>query len=342
MMDLYKQSGVDLEAGYESVERIKKHTQRTFRTGVMGGIGSFGGNFDLSSLGIKEPILVSGTDGVGTKLKLAFEMNQHDTIGVDCVAMCVNDVVVQGAAPLYFLDYLAVGKNYPAQIEQILKGIADGCVQSNCALIGGETAEMPSMYNDGEYDVAGFCVGVVEKTKLITGENISRGDVIIGLNSSGVHSNGFSLVRKIISDNHLDLSKIYDPYFTESLGNILLTPTTIYVKAILELIETILVKGMCHITGGGFYENVPRMFTHNKELGATFNGSSWQKPSIYHFLQETGNITEKEIFNVFNMGIGFMVVLAKDNADKALEILNKFHTTQIIGEVTNTGLIEIV
>jgi phosphoribosylformylglycinamidine cyclo-ligase len=255
--------------------------------------------------------------------------------------MCVNDVVVQGAAPLYFLDYLAVGKNYPAQIEQIVKGIADGCVQSNCALIGGETAEMPSMYNDGEYDVAGFCVGVVEKSKLITGENISEGDIIIGLNSSGVHSNGFSLVRKIITDNNLDLNRVYETHFTEPLGNVLLTPTTIYVKAILELLESVAVKGMCHITGGGFYENVPRMFTHNKELGASFNASSWQKPAIYNFLQEKGNITEKEIFNVFNMGIGFMIVLTKDNVDKALEILNKFHTAQVIGEITTKGIIEI-
>jgi phosphoribosylformylglycinamidine cyclo-ligase len=255
--------------------------------------------------------------------------------------MCVNDVVVQGAAPLYFLDYLAVGKNHPEQIEQIVKGIADGCVQSNCALIGGETAEMPSMYNDGEYDVAGFCVGVVEKSKLISGENLSEGDIIIGLNSSGVHSNGFSLVRKIIADNNLDLNKVYDTHFKEPLGNVLLTPTAIYVKAILALIEAVSVKGMCHITGGGFYENVPRMFSHNKQLGASFDASSWQKPAIYGFLQEKGNITEKEIFNVFNMGIGFMVVVSKDHATQTLEILNQFHTAQVIGAITNKGIIEI-
>jgi phosphoribosylformylglycinamidine cyclo-ligase len=335
--NLYKQSGVDLEAGYESVERIKKHTRRTFRKGVIGGIGAFGGNFDLSSLDIKEPILVSGTDGVGTKLKLAFEMNKHDTIGIDCVAMCVNDVIVQGASPLYFLDYLAVGKNYPEQIEQIVKGIADGCVQSNCALIGGETAEMPSMYNSGEYDIAGFCVGVVEKSKLITGENISKGDIIIGLNSSGIHSNGFSLVRKIINDNNLDLNKVYD---NDTLGNILLTPTTIYVQSILELIQNVSVKGMCHITGGGFYENVPRMF-YTKELGASFDSSSWERSFIYNFLQEKGNISNKEIYNVFNMGIGFMVVVSKDDVNKSLDILNKFHTSQVIGEITNKGIIEI-
>jgi len=335
--NLYKQSGVDLEAGYESVERIKKHTRRTFRKGVIGGIGAFGGNFDLSSLDIKEPILVSGTDGVGTKLKLAFEMNKHDTIGIDCVAMCVNDVIVQGASPLYFLDYLAVGKNYPEQIEQIVKGIADGCVQSNCALIGGETAEMPSMYNSGEYDIAGFCVGVVEKSKLITGENISKGDIIIGLNSSGIHSNGFSLVRKIINDNNLDLNKVYD---NDTLGNILLTPTTIYVQSILELIQNVSVKGMCHITGGGFYENVPRMF-YTKELGASFDSSSWERSFIYNFLQEKGIISNKEIYNVFNMGIGFMVVVSKDDVNKSLDILNKFHTSQVIGEITNKGIIEI-
>lgn len=340
-MELYKQSGVDLEAGYESVERIKKHTQRTFRQGVMGNIGAFGGNFDLSGLGIKEPILVSGTDGVGTKLKLAFEMDKHDTIGIDCVAMCVNDVVVQGAAPLYFLDYLAVGKNYPAQIEQIVKGIADGCVQANCALIGGETAEMPSMYNDGEYDVAGFCVGVVEKSKLITGENIAEGDVIIGLNSSGVHSNGFSLVRKIIQDKQLDLNKVYEEYFNTTLGEALLAPTTIYVKAMLELIETIAVKGMCHVTGGGFYENVPRMFT-NKQLGASFNKSGWQPKPIFKFLQEKGNISEQEIFNVFNMGIGFMVVVDKKDFEQSLAILNRFHQSQVIGSITNTGHIDIL
>lgn len=340
MSELYKQSGVDLEAGYESVELIKKHTQHTFRAGVMGGIGAFGGNFDLSSLNYKEPVLVSGTDGVGTKLKLAFELDKHDTIGVDAVAMCVNDVVVQGAAPLYFLDYLAVGKNHPKQIEQIVKGVADGCIQSNCALIGGETAEMPSMYHDGEYDIAGFCVGAVEKSKLITGENISEGDVIIGLKSSGVHSNGFSLVRKIIADNQLDLNNVYDEYFTNTLGEVLLNPTTIYVKAVLKLLETITVKGMCHITGGGFYENVPRMFI-NKQLGATFNKSSLPQNSLFKFLQHYGNVSEHEMFNVFNMGIGFMVVIDKNDVEQSLNILNEFHQSRVIGTITNTGSIEI-
>ncbi len=340
-MELYKESGVDIEAGYESVERIKKHVSATFRRGVIGSLGGFGGNFDLSSLGVKDPILVSGTDGVGTKLKIAFDLNKHNTIGIDCVAMCVNDVIVQGAEPLFFLDYLAVGKNYPAQIEEIVEGVSKGCKEANCALIGGETAEMPSMYNDGEYDIAGFCVGVVEKSKLITGENIQSGNIIIGINSSGIHSNGFSLVRKIVNDNQLELNKKYESHFSETLSNILLTPTTIYVKAILKLLETVTVKGMCHITGGGFYENVPRMFASNKNLGAEFTSSNWEKNKVFDFLQQQGNIPEKQMFNVFNMGIGFMVVVSKDYVDKALDVLNTFNRTQVIGEVNGSGKISI-
>lgn len=339
-MELYKQSGVDIEAGYEAVNRMRAHTQRTFNKGVMGGIGGFGGNFDLSEYGFKQPVLVSGTDGVGTKLKIAFAMDKHDTIGIDCVAMCVNDVVVQGAQPLLFLDYLAVGKNEPARIEQIVKGVADGCVQAGCALIGGETAEMPSMYEANEYDIAGFCVGGVEKDQLIDGKNIDAGQVVIGLASSGVHSNGFSLVRKIIADKNLHLEKVYDQYFDVSLGEVLLTPTNIYVKPVLDLLREIDVKGMSHITGGGFYENVPRMFS-DKTLGVRFQKNAWKKPTVFDFLQQEGNVSEKEMFQVFNMGIGYMIVVQKKAADKALEILHKHTQAYIIGEITKTGNIQI-
>ncbi len=339
-MELYKQSGVDIEAGYEAVNRMRAHTQRTINKGVMGGIGGFGGNFDLSTYGFKQPVLVSGTDGVGTKLKIAFAMDKHDTIGIDCVAMCVNDVVVQGARPLLFLDYLAVGKNDPARIEQIVKGVADGCVQAGCALIGGETAEMPSMYEANEYDIAGFCVGGVEKDHLIDGLKIEAGQVVIGLASSGVHSNGFSLVRKIIADKNLNLEKVYEKYFDVTLGEVLLTPTNIYVNAVLDVLNEVEVKGMSHITGGGFYENVPRMFS-DKTLGVKFEKNSWKKPAVFDFLQNEGNVSEKEMFQVFNMGIGFMIVVEKADADKVLEISNKHIAATVIGEITKTGIVEI-
>ena len=258
MSKAYQDAGVQLEAGYESVRLIKKHISRTNRPGMMGNIGSFGGMFDLASLGYKEPVLVSGTDGVGTKLKLAFMMDRHDTIGQDAVAMCVNDVLAQGAAPLFFLDYIAVGKNEPSKIEAIVKGVADGCVLSNCALIGGETAEMPDMYDVDEYDIAGFTVGAVEKACLIDGSKVNVGDTLIGLASSGVHSNGFSLVRKIVfKDNQLDINKKYDT-LPDTLGNVLLTPTRIYVKPVLEVLKNVDIHAICHITGGGFDENIPR------------------------------------------------------------------------------------
>jgi len=340
-MELYKQSGVDIEAGYEAVKRIRSHTQRTFIPGVMGGIGGFGGNFDLSAYGFREPVLVSGTDGVGTKLKLAFAMDKHDTIGVDAVAMCVNDVVVQGAKPLFFLDYLAVGKNDPVRIEQIVKGVADGCVLAGCGLIGGETAEMPSMYEPNEYDIAGFCVGAVEKANLIDGKKIRAGQAVIGMASSGVHSNGFSLVRKIVTDQQLDWHQPYEAYFAETLGEVFLKPTNIYVKAILDLLNQVEVKGMSHITGGGFYENVPRMFSDAK-LGVVFDQSSWQKPSVFSFLMNQGKVSEQEMFSVFNMGIGFMVVVDKQDADTALSVLNNYFTSQVIGEINNSGKIDIV
>ncbi len=259
MAESYEKAGVNLEAGYEVVRRIKKHVASTSRPGVMGNIGAFGGMFDLASLGVKEPVLVSGTDGVGTKLKLAFAMDKHDTIGVDAVAMCVNDVLAQGAEPLLFLDYVAVGHNEPRKIEAIVSGVAEGCRQAGCALVGGETAEMPGMYGDGEYDIAGFTVGVVERSKLIDGSKVKTGDVLVGIASSGVHSNGFSLVRKIVSDNVFDLKKVYPELSQKMLGEVLLTPTRIYVKQVLEVIRNCDVHGISHITGGGFDENIPRI-----------------------------------------------------------------------------------
>ncbi|RFB10213.1 phosphoribosylformylglycinamidine cyclo-ligase [Bacillus sp. HNG] len=310
MANAYKQAGVDIEAGYEAVSRMKKHVAKTVRPEVMGGLGSFGGMFDLSKVNVKEPVLVSGTDGVGTKLMLAFMMDKHDTIGIDAVAMCVNDIVVQGAEPLYFLDYIACGKAKPEKIEQIVKGIADGCEQAGCALIGGETAEMPGMYNENEYDLAGFSVGVAEKSKLVTGASIKPGDVLIGLSSSGLHSNGYSLVRKVLlEDGGLDLAKNYGE-IGRPLGEELLQPTKIYVKSLLKAMETFEIKGMSHITGGGFIENIPRMLPDG--VGAEIDYGSWPIPPIFDLLQETGNLNRKEMFNIFNMGIG--MVLAVEEA----------------------------
>ncbi len=332
MSNRYEEAGVSLEAGYESVERIKKHVARTFRPGMVSGIGSFGGLFDLASLGYQEPMLVSGTDGVGTKLKLAFMMDKHDTIGQDVVAMCVNDVIAQGAAPLFFLDYIAVGKNYPKKIEQIVKGVADGCVQANCALIGGETAEMPDMYDVDDYDVAGFTVGCVEKKKIITGEKTKAGDVVIGLASSGVHSNGFSLVRKIIlKDHQIDLNAKFDE-LSDSLGNTLLTPTRIYVKAVLEVLKTIDVHGIAHITGGGFHENMPRCL--NPGLGIQIDMGSWEILPIFHVLQKLSQMPQSEMFHVFNMGIGMILVVAESDVEKTLAILQQCNEkASVIGRV---------
>ncbi len=311
MANAYKQAGVDIEAGYEAVSRMKKHVAKTVRPEVMGGLGSFGGMFDLSKVNVKEPVLVSGTDGVGTKLMLAFMMDKHDTIGIDAVAMCVNDIVVQGAEPLYFLDYIACGKAQPEKIEQIVKGIADGCEQAGCALIGGETAEMPGMYSEDEYDLAGFSVGVADKSKLVTGASIKPGDVLIGLSSSGIHSNGYSLVRKVLlEDGGLDLHKTYGK-IGRTLGEELLQPTKIYVKSLLNAMEKFEVKGMSHITGGGFIENIPRMLPEG--VGAEIDYGSWPIPPIFDLLQETGNLNREEMFNIFNMGIG--MVLAIDEAD---------------------------
>ncbi len=335
MSDAYKKAGVNLEAGYESVERIKKHVASTMRIGAMDIFGDFGGSFDLSELNYKKPVLVSGTDGVGTKLKLAFEMNIHDTIGIDAVAMCVNDILTQGAEPLFFLDYIACGKNDPAQIEAIVKGVSEGSKMSGAALLGGETAEMPGFYQDGEYDIAGFAVGVVEKDERVTKANVKPGDKIIGLPSSGVHSNGFSLVRHIIKEQDLDFHTTYEG-FDKPLGEVLLTPTMIYVKEILALLKDVKVNAMAHITGGGFFENVPRMLSGN--LGAKFDQSTWNKPAVFPFLQEKAGISDKEMFTVFNMGIGYMIVVDPAVADKALALLPN---ASLIGEITETGKVEI-
>ncbi|MCP8969835.1 phosphoribosylformylglycinamidine cyclo-ligase [Ectobacillus ponti] len=311
MANVYKQAGVDIEAGYEAVSRMKKHVARTVRPEVMGGLGSFGGMFDLSKTGVAEPVLVSGTDGVGTKLMLAFMMDRHDTIGIDAVAMCVNDIAVQGAEPLFFLDYIACGKAEPAKIEAIVKGIADGCEQAGCALIGGETAEMPGMYSAEEYDLAGFTVGVADKKKLVTGASIQPGDVLIGLSSSGLHSNGYSLVRKVLlEDGGLSLDQTYGALQT-TLGEELLKPTKIYVKPVLKALKQFDVKGMSHITGGGFIENIPRMLPEG--IGAEIDYGSWPIPPIFDLLEETGKLDRAEMFNVFNMGIG--LVLAVDERE---------------------------
>lgn len=338
----YEKAGVNLEAGYEVVSRIKKHIASTNRLGVMGTIGAFGGMFDLSKLNIKEPILVSGTDGVGTKLKIAFQLDRHDTIGIDAVAMCVNDVLAQGAEPLFFLDYVAVGKNDPAQVEQIVSGVADGCRQAGCGLIGGETAEMPSMYQEGEYDIAGFTCGVVEKSKLIDGSKVAVGDVLVGIASSGVHSNGFSLVRKIIADSNLDLNKIYPELSSErSLGEVLLTPTKIYVKPVLEVIRNCDVHGISHITGGGFYENIPRVLQQNQ--GVEIKEGTWEILPVFHFFEKHGEVPHLEMFNIFNMGIGMVVVLPKSDAERAIEILQGAgERATVIGRVTAGEGVEFV
>ncbi len=333
MSNIYKEAGVNLEAGYEAVERMKKHTQKTHRLGVMGGIGSFGGLFDLSVLQLKEPVLVSGTDGVGTKLKLAFALDRHDTIGIDAVAMCVNDIIAQGAQPLYFLDYIAVGRNEPAKIEAIVKGVSAGCVQANCALIGGETAEMPGMYAQGEYDTAGFAVGAAEKSKLIQPANVREHQVVIGLASSGVHSNGFSLVRKLLADHDIDLDAYVDE-LQNTVGNALLTPTRIYVRSVLAVLEEIQVAGIAHITGGGFYENMPRCLPEH--LGIAIQNGTWDISAIFPYLQQLGQVSDHDMYNVFNMGIGMILVVDEQDVQKTLQILFEHgEKASCIGRITN-------
>ena len=331
----YEKAGVNLEAGYEVVRRIKQHVASTQRLGTMGNIGAFGGMFDLASLNIKEPVLVSGTDGVGTKLKIAFALDKHDTIGIDAVAMCVNDVLAQGAEPLFFLDYVALGHNIPEKVEAIVAGVAEGCRQAGCALIGGETAEMPGMYEGGDYDIAGFTCGVVEKSQLIDGSKVKVGDVLVGIASSGVHSNGFSLVRKVVSDNNLDLNAEYEELNGAKLGETLLTPTKIYVRQVLEVIRNCDVHGICHITGGGFDENIPRVLHEGQGLEIT--EGTWDILPVFRLLEKYGNIPHREMFNIFNMGVGMVVVLDESEAQKAVEILTAAgEKASIIGCVTDT------
>ncbi|MCR4563754.1 MAG: phosphoribosylformylglycinamidine cyclo-ligase [Clostridiales bacterium] len=330
--DSYAAAGVDITAGYKAVELMKTHIARTFANGAASDIGGFGGCFDLDLTGISKPVLVSGTDGVGTKLKLAFLMDKHDTVGIDCVAMCVNDIICCGAKPLFFLDYIACGKNYPEKIASIVSGVAEGCVQSGAALIGGETAEMPGFYPVDEYDLAGFSVGVADKDRIIDNSKMNEGDVIIALPSSGVHSNGFSLVRKVFDVENSDIKSPVEALGGKSIGETLLTPTKIYVKPVLKLLEQITVKGISHITGGGFYENIPRSIP--KGLGAKINKADIRILPIFNLIAEKGGISERDMFNTFNMGVGMSIVVSKEDADKAVSVLKENgEDAYIIGEI---------
>ncbi|WP_427814204.1 phosphoribosylformylglycinamidine cyclo-ligase [Enterococcus sp. 22-H-5-01] len=310
MANAYSKAGVDVEAGYEVVERIKKHVKKTTRLGMMGAIGGFGGCFDLSQFNLKEPILVSGTDGVGTKLMVAIEADRHDTIGIDCVAMCVNDIVAQGAKPLYFLDYIATGKNIPERLEKVVAGVAEGCVQAGAALIGGETAEMPGMYTGNDYDLAGFAVGLAEKEQLVTGDTIQAGDLLIGLPSSGIHSNGYSLVRKIFFEKQKFSITEELPELRRPLGEELLEPTRLYVKAVLPLVKEQLINGIAHVTGGGFVENLPRMLPEN--LACEIDLDTWPTLPIFKALEKYGEIPELEMYEIFNMGIGMVLAVSPE------------------------------
>lgn len=327
----YKDAGVDVTAGYKSVELIKSHVARTNIDGVMSSIGGFGGMFAPNMKGVDEPVLISGTDGVGTKLKIAFLMNKHDTVGIDCVAMCANDVACSGAKPLFFLDYVAVGKNVPSRVEQIVKGVADGCVQAGCALVGGETAEMPGFYPIDEYDLAGFCVGMADRKNIVDGKKLKEGDALIGIESSGLHSNGFSLVRKVFNVNSRNLT-VYIDELGSTLGEELLTPTKIYVKPILELMSKVDVHAISHITGGGFYENIPRMI--EGDLVACIEKAKLPRKPIFNLIQRNGSIPERDMYNTFNMGIGICLAVAPDKADEAVRILNACgEKASVIGEM---------
>lgn len=330
--DAYANAGVDITAGYKAVELMKKHIAKTQTAGVVSGIGGFGGLFELDLEGINKPVLVSGTDGVGTKLKLAFLLDKHNTIGIDCVAMCVNDIICCGAKPLYFLDYIACGKNVPEKIEQIVEGVAEGCVQSGAALVGGETAEMPGFYSEDEYDLAGYSTGVVDKDKIIDSNTMEEGDVLIGLASSGVHSNGFSLVRKVFDIEKADITSPLDELDGKSLGEALLAPTKIYVKPVLSLIKKVNVKAISHITGGGFYENIPRSIPDG--LCAKVDKSKVKVLPIFHLIAKTGDISEHDMFNTFNMGVGMSVVVAEEQADEAVKTLQEAgEDAYVIGEI---------
>ena len=333
MGNAYSRAGVDVEAGYEVVERIKKHVKRTERLGVMGAIGGFGGCFDLSQFDLKEPVLVSGTDGVGTKLMVAIQADKHDTIGIDCVAMCVNDIVAQGAEPLYFLDYIATGKNVPARLEQVVAGVAEGCVQAGAALIGGETAEMPGMYGEDDYDLAGFNVGIAEKRQMITGEKIQAGDVLVGLPSSGIHSNGYSLVRKVFFETNSFALDEKLPELSGKLSDEILTPTRIYVEAVLPLVKKELVNGIAHVTGGGFVENLPRMLP--EKLACEIELGSWPVLPIFNALEKYGEIPEMEMYEIFNMGIGMVLAVAPEKlAELQADLKERNEASFVIGKVT--------
>lgn len=332
----YKDAGVDVEAGYKAVKLMGEHVKSTFRKEVLTDIGGFGGMFTLGGLNMKEPVLISGTDGVGTKLRLAFVQDKHNTVGIDCVAMCVNDIICNGAQPLFFLDYIACGKNVPEKIADIVSGVAEGCRQSGCALIGGETAEMPGFYPIDEYDMAGFTVGVVDKCDIINGEKIIEGDVIIGLPSSGCHSNGYSLVRKVFEPIE-ECAKEYIEELGETVGEALLTPTKIYVKEILDLVKKVEVKGISNITGGGFIENIPRCIPKGKNLCATIEEGTWPVLPIFEIMQKRGNIERAHMYNTFNMGIGMVLVVAKENVDTALKAIEDMgEKAYVIGKITSS------
>lgn len=331
----YAAAGVDITAGYRAVELMKSHIARTMTSGVCSDVGGFGGLFELDTTGIEKPVLVSGTDGVGTKLKLAFLMDKHDTVGIDCVAMCVNDIICCGAKPLFFLDYIACGKNIPERIASIVSGVAEGCVQSGAALIGGETAEMPGFYPVDEYDLAGFSVGVVDKSKILDPSTMKAGDVVIALPSSGVHSNGFSLVRKVFDVENSDIESPREELGGKSIGETLLAPTKIYVKPVLALLEQVKVKGISHITGGGFYENIPRSIPDG--LGAVIERNAVRVLPIFDLIAKEGNISERDMFNTFNMGVGMSIVVAREDAEKAIEILKaNGEDAYVIGKIENS------
>ena len=331
--DSYKAAGVDVTAGYKAVELMKAHVAKTLTSNVLTGLGGFGGLFELDLTGITKPVLVSGTDGVGTKLKLAFLLDRHDTVGIDCVAMCVNDIICCGAKPLFFLDYIACGKNFPDKIAEIVSGVAEGCLQSGCALVGGETAEMPGFYPEDEYDLAGFSVGVVDKDKILDSSSQKAGDILIGLPSSGVHSNGFSLVRKVFDVENADLNRTFDELGGKTLGETLLTPTKIYVKPMLALMEQVTVKSVSHITGGGFYENIPRSL--KKGMTAKIDRSAVKVLPIFDLIAKIGNIPERDMFNTYNMGVGMCISVDQNDVDKALSILRaNGEEAYVIGELT--------
>ena len=337
----YAAAGVDIEAGYKGVQLMKQHVERTRIPGVVSGIGGFGGLFAPDVSGMAEPILVSGTDGVGTKIRIAQLLDKHDTIGIDCVAMCVNDIICCGARPLFFLDYIAIGKNEPEKVASIVSGVAEGCVRSGCALVGGETAEHPGVMSPGDYDLAGFAVGLVDKSNMIDNTRMKAGDVILALPSSGLHSNGFSLVRKVFDIEHADLSKPLDELDGKSLGEELLTPTRLYVKPVLAAIQAARVYGVSHITGGGFYENIPRCLPQG--LGARIDKSSLQIPPIFRLLQEKGGIPERDMFNTFNMGTGMVLVVDKEDVVKAVSALDGAgESPRVIGTVVSGGGVELL